>query len=399
MSQVIVVQNSLNIANNLCDLLENRDVTVIKAGSDSSKPDFLGIDLVGYNANTMVCSDIFEKEIGGSSKLVSLARQAKLTKVIIITESNLVAGINIQDDLGGALKRITVEDFTDPYSLELIFNVCCPDVLFSAGDIKTFELLSLARRVANTDVTVFINGPTGSGKEVLANYLHENSNRKEEPFVAVNCAAIPENMLEAILFGHEKGAFTGASNANKGIFRAADKGTLLLDEISEMPLSLQAKLLRVLQERKVTPVGGQRDIEVDVRVLATSNRDMASEVNQSRFREDLYYRLNVFPLQTKKLSDRKDDILPISIKILDKHNKENGTIPFITPDARDLLLKHDWPGNVRELENTLQRALVLSGGKAIDQMSIMIDKSLSNINENLSVETLADQLAFAKATW
>ena len=399
MSQVIVVQNSLNIANNLCNLLENRDVTVIKAGSDSSKPDFLGIDLVGYNANTMVCSDIFEKEIGGSSKLVSLARQAKLTKVVIITESNLVAGIDIQDDLGGALKRITVEDFTDPYSLELIFNVCCPDVLFSAGDIKTFELLSLARRVANTDVTVFINGPTGSGKEVLANYLHENSNRKEEPFVAVNCAAIPENMLEAILFGHEKGAFTGASNANKGIFRAADKGTLLLDEISEMPLSLQAKLLRVLQERKVTPVGGQRDIEVDVRVLATSNRDMASEVNQSRFREDLYYRLNVFPLQTKKLSDRKDDILPISIKILDKHNKENGTIPFITPDARDLLLKHDWPGNVRELENTLQRALVLSGGKAIDQMSIMIDKSLSNINENLSVETLADQLAFAKATW
>ena len=398
MSQVIVVQNSLNIANNLCDLLENRDVTVIKAGSDSSKPDFLGIDLVGYNANTMVCSDIFEKEIGGSSKLVSLARQAKLTKVIIITESKLVAGIDIQDDLGGALKRITVEDFTDPYSLELIFNVCCPDVLFSAGDIKTFELLSLARRVANTDVTVFINGPTGSGKEVLANYLHENSNRKEEPFVAVNCAAIPENMLEAILFGHEKGAFTGASNANKGIFRAADKGTLLLDEISEMPLSLQAKLLRVLQERKVTPVGGQRDIEVDVRVLATSNRDMASEVNQSRFREDLYYRLNVFPLQTKKLSDRKDDILPISIKILDKHNKENGTIPFITPDARDLLLKHDWPGNVRELENTLQRALVLSEGKAIDQMSIMIDKSLSNINENLSVETLADQLAFAKAT-
>ena len=399
MSQVIVVQNSLNIANNLCDLLENRDVTVIKAGSDSSKPDFLGIDLVGYNANTMVCSDIFEKEIGGSSKLVSLARQAKLTKVVIITESKLVAGIDIQDDLGGALKRITVEDFTDPYSLELIFNVCCPDVLFSAGDIKTFELLSLARRVANTDVTVFINGPTGSGKEVLANYLHENSNRKEEPFVAVNCAAIPENMLEAILFGHEKGAFTGASNANKGIFRAADKGTLLLDEISEMPLSLQAKLLRVLQERKVTPVGGQRDIEVDVRVLATSNRDMASEVNQSRFREDLYYRLNVFPLQTKKLSDRKDDILPISIKILDKHNKENGTIPFITGDARDLLLKHDWPGNVRELENTLQRALVLSGGKAIDQMSIMIDKSLSNINENLSVETLADQLAFAKATW
>ena len=398
MSQIIVVQNNLNIADNLCDLLENRDVTVIKAGSGSSKPDFLGIDLVGYNADTIVCSDIFEKQIGGSSKLVSFARQAKLSKVVIIGDSNSINGVQIQDELGGAVKRITVADFTDPYSLELIFNICCPDVLFSAGDSKTFELLSLAKRVANTDVTVFINGPTGSGKEVLANYLHENSARKDEPFVAVNCAAIPENMLEAILFGHEKGAFTGASNANKGIFRAADKGTLLLDEISEMPLSLQAKLLRVLQERKVTPVGGQRDIEVDVRVLATSNRDMASEVNQSRFREDLYYRLNVFPLQTKKLADRKDDILPISIKILDKHKKENGTLPFISSDARDLLLNHNWPGNVRELENTLQRALVLSGDQLIDHTSIMIDKSLSNMNESLSVDSLADQLAFAQST-
>ena len=175
---------------------------------------------------------------------------------------------------------------------------------------------------------VFLIGPTGSGKEVLANYLHEKSNRKDEPFVAVNCAAIPENMLEAILFGHEKGAFTGASNANKGIFRAADKGTLLLDEISEMPLSLQAKLLRVLQERKVTPVGGQRDIDVDVRVLATSNRDMAHEVNQSRFREDLYYRLNVFPLQTRNLSSRKDDILPIAIKILENGSKLKCGIDF-----------------------------------------------------------------------
>ncbi|MGY8976322.1 MAG: sigma 54-interacting transcriptional regulator, partial [Alphaproteobacteria bacterium] len=237
------------------------------------------------------------------------------------------------------------------------------------------------------------------GKEVLANYLHDNSNRKGEAFVAVNCAAIPENMLEAILFGHEKGAFTGASNANKGIFRAADKGTLLLDEISEMPLSLQAKLLRVLQERKVTPVGGQRDIEVDVRVLATSNRDMASEVRASRFREDLYYRLNVFPLQTQNLSSRQDDILPIAIKILDKHKKQNGNIPFVNSEARDLLINHSWPGNVRELENTLQRALVLSDNSTITASSIMIDKSLSNVNETSSIETLADQLAFARATY
>ena len=398
MSQVIVVNNSLKIANNLCDILETRGITVIKAGIGSSKPDFFGIDLVGYQAETIVCSDIFEKEIGGSSKLVALARQAKLTKIIIIADDDKCNGLEINEELGGALKRINIADFTDQYSLELIFNTCCPNLSFSAGDEKTYELLSLARRVARTDVTVFINGPTGSGKEVLANYLHENSNRKCEPFVAVNCAAIPENMLEAILFGHEKGAFTGASNANKGIFRAADKGTLLLDEISEMPLSLQAKLLRVLQERKVTPVGGQRDIEVDVRVLATSNRDMAYEVNQSRFREDLYYRLNVFPLQTRNLSSRKDDILPISIKILDKHNQENKSAPYLTSKARELLLNHNWPGNVRELENTLQRALVLCNENIIDETSIMIDKSLSKINENSSVETFADQLAYAKVT-
>ena len=398
MSQVIVVNNSLKIANNLCNILEQRDITVINAGVGSSKPDFFGIDLVGYQADTIVCSDIFEKEIGGSSKLVSIARQAKLSKIIIISDDNNCDSINIIDELGGAVKRIKVADYTDQYSIELIFNTCCPNVSFSAGDVKTYELLSLARRVASTDVTVFINGPTGSGKEVLANYLHENSNRKGEPFVAVNCAAIPENMLEAILFGHEKGAFTGASNANKGIFRAADKGTLLLDEISEMPLSLQAKLLRVLQERKVTPVGGQRDIDVDVRVLATSNRDMANEVNQSRFREDLYYRLNVFPLQTRNLSSRKDDILPISIKILDKHKHENKSAPYLTHKARELLLNHNWPGNVRELENTLQRALVLCNENIIDEKSIMIDKSLSKINENSSVESFAEQLAFAKVT-
>ena len=398
MSQVIVVNNSLKIANNLCDILEHRDITVIKAGVGSSKPDFFGIDLVGYQADCIVCSNIFEKEIGGSSKLVSIAREAKLTKIIVIADDISCNGIEIKNELGGAVKRINISDYTDQYSLELIFNICCPNISFSAGDSKTYDLLSLAKRVASTDVTVFINGPTGSGKEVLANYLHENSNRKEEPFVAVNCAAIPENMLEAILFGHEKGAFTGASNANKGIFRAADKGTLLLDEISEMPLSLQAKLLRVLQERKVTPVGGQRDIDVDVRVLATSNRDMANEVNQSRFREDLYYRLNVFPLQTRNLSSRKDDILPIAIRILDKHSQEGKSSPYLTIEARELLLSHNWPGNVRELENTLQRALVLSNENIIDEKSIMIDKSLSKINESSSVDTFADQLAFAKVT-
>jgi two-component system, response regulator FlrC len=169
-----------------------------------------------------------------------------------------------------------------------------------AADAETGQLIDLAVRVARTDVTVFINGPTGSGKEVLARQVHAASRRAAAPFVAINCAAIPENMLEAILFGHEKGAFTGASNANKGIIRAAEGGTLMLDEISEMPMGLQSKLLRVLQERSLTPIGAQNEVPVDIRVIATSNRDMPEEVRARRFREDLFYRLNVFPLTTRR---------------------------------------------------------------------------------------------------
>ena len=162
---------------------------------------------------------------------------------------------------------------------------------------------------------------------------------KENPFIAVNCAAIPENMLEAILFGHEKGSFTGASHSNKGIFRAADKGTLLLDEISEMPLSLQAKLLRVLQEKKVTPVGGNREVEVDVRIIATTNRNMAEEVKNNNFREDLYYRLNVFPIKTFGLSERTEDIIPIVISIIKKNNLDNKNFPYLSKKAQEVLKK------------------------------------------------------------
>ena len=184
-------------------------------------------------------------------------------------------------------------------------------------------------------------------------------------------------MLEAMLFGHEKGAFTGASSANKGIFRAADTGTLLLDEISEMPLSLQAKLLRVLQEKKVTPIGGQRDIDVDVRVIATTNRNMIEEVKEKKFREDLYYRLNVFPIETLNLSERTDDIIPISIALLKRHT-EIGKLPFITDEARKILKDYNWPGNVRELENVLQRAIVLCDEQIIEKSHIMVDVSCND---------------------
>jgi len=217
---------------------------------------------------------------------------------------------------------------------------------------------------------------------VISNFIHSESKRKENPFIAVNCAAIPENMLEAMLFGHEKGAFTGASSANKGIFRASDTGTLLLDEISEMPLSLQAKLLRVLQERKVTPIGGHRDIDVDVRVIATTNRNMIEEVKSKKFREDLFYRLNVFPIETKNLSERPGDIIPIAMALLSRHIPNGGNLPFLSENAIEFLKNYFWPGNVRELENVLQRALVLSNGHVIEKHDIMIDDALHGSNSD-----------------
>ena len=191
----------------------------------------------------------------------------------------------MSSELGGSYLNISYPELDDCIK-ELVININSKQK-FSFSDPKTTALIRLAKRVAETDVTVFVHGPTGTGKEVISNFIHKESKRSNNPFIALNCAAIPENMLEAMLFGHEKGAFTGASSANKGIFRAADTGTLLLDEISEMPLSLQAKLLRVLQEKKVTPIGGQRDIDVDVRVIATTNRDMVEEVKNKKFREDL----------------------------------------------------------------------------------------------------------------
>jgi two-component system response regulator FlrC len=274
------------------------------------------------------------------------------------------------------------------YGLQMLATLALDNQHVAVAEPESTQLMALANRVAQTDVTVFINGPTGTGKEVLARYIHNRSSRHDNPFVAVNCAAIPENMLEAILFGHEKGAFTGASTANKGIFRAADGGTLLLDEISEMPLSLQAKLLRALQEKKVTPIGSQREIDVDVRVLATTNRNMLQEVREGKFREDLFYRLNVFPLTTKPLADRPADIVPISTILLARHAATVDDLPFIDAEAQALLLSYKWPGNVRELENVLQRALVLMSGGQITQSDIMVDGSFDLGLTNITAQSV-----------
>ena len=239
-----------------------------------------------------------------------------------------------------------------------------------AEDLRTRELVELAARVAASDATVMIGGESGTGKEVLARYIHRHSARVDGPFIAINCAAIPDNMLEAVLFGYEKGAFTGAVRASAGKFEQAQGGTLLLDEISEMSLPLQAKLLRVLQEREVERLGGRDLIQLDVRVLATSNRHLREEVAAGRFREDLFYRLNVFPLTLPALRERPRDILPLARHLMERHLRGGEILPPFEPEAEARLLAHRWPGNVRELDNLMQRALILCNGERIGAADI-----------------------------
>jgi two-component system response regulator FlrC len=258
------------------------------------------------------------------------------------------------------------------------------------------RLAELARRVAQSDCTVLIVGESGTGKEVLARFVHRHSSRAAGPFVAVNCAAIPETMLEAILFGYERGAFTGAQAAHPGKFEQAQGGTLLLDEVTEMPLALQAKLLRVLQEREVERLGGRAPVALDVRMLATTNRRLREEVAAGRFREDLYYRLNVFPLAIAPLRARRDDVLPLAMQLLGARCRPGERIPALSADAAHLLLTYGWPGNVRELDNLLQRALILVNGPVIEPEHIQFELANEPVAEPAATRESAGAQSLAR---
>ena len=373
MSTIRLENDKFNAAPMLTALLKDRLLSVNEVGSEAAGD---------MKSTTYVCSAAFEASIGGEDAAVARGRAAQAGRMMIIEED--ASAFAVTEALGGKLIRLAFPAVpgcaaVDHFGLQLAATLLSNEFTVACGDEVSRDLLGLARRVAKTDVTVFINGPTGTGKEVLARFIHNHSERAEAAFVAVNCAAIPDNMLEAILFGHEKGAFTGASTANKGIFRAADGGTLLLDEISEMPMALQAKLLRALQEKAVTPIGSQTDIPVNVRVVATTNRNMAEEIHAGNFREDLYYRLNVFPLNTVALAARINDIVPVATFLLERHVKDPASMPWLDHGAIKSLRDYGWPGNVRELENVLQRALVLAEDGIITASDILIDNGLHTL--------------------
>ncbi|MGY5540365.1 sigma-54-dependent transcriptional regulator [Vibrio brasiliensis] len=370
-SKVLIVEDDEGLREALVD-------TLALAGYEWLEADSAEDALVKLKSNNVdiVVSDVQMAGMGGLALLRSIKQHWPNLPVLLMT-----AYANIEDAVS-AMKDGAIDYMAKPFAPEVLLNMVsryAPVKSDDNGDAvvadeKSIKLLALADKVAKTDASVMVLGPSGSGKEVMSRYIHNASLRKDGPFVAINCAAIPDNMLEATLFGYEKGAFTGAVQACPGKFEQAQGGTILLDEISEMDLSLQAKLLRVLQEREVERLGSRKSIKLDVRVLATSNRDLKSYVQEGNFREDLYYRLNVFPIAWPALCERPGDIEPLSKHLIERHCQKLGMpVPTLTASATDKLMSYSWPGNVRELDNVMQRALILSDNAVIDSEQILLE--------------------------
>ncbi|MAP23504.1 sigma-54-dependent transcriptional regulator [Marisediminitalea sp.] len=368
---VLIVEDDAGLREALVDTLLLADYQVVAADSAEQ-----AIMMLGRQPVDIVVSDIQMGEMNGLALLKAIKAKDANLPVLLMTAYATI------DDAVQAMRDGATDYLSKPFAPEVLLNLVgryAPAQKVESrqpvvGDPRSEELLLLARKVARSEATVMVLGPSGSGKEVLSRYIHDNSQRANNSFVAINCAAIPENMLEATLFGYEKGAFTGAIQACPGKFEQAQGGTLLLDEITEMDLALQAKLLRVLQEKEVERLGARKTISLDVRVIATSNRDLKEAVARGEFREDLYYRLNVFPITWLPLGQRSGDIIPLAEHLISRHASQQGLGTFtLSASARNKLLQHAWPGNVRELENVCQRALILCEGNTIDATDLMIE--------------------------
>ncbi|MFP3516679.1 sigma-54 dependent transcriptional regulator [Pseudomonas sp. SIMBA_077] len=364
--KVLLVEDDRALREALSDtlLLAGHDFKAVGSGEEA-------LQAVAGEPFSLVVSDVNMPGMDGHQLLSRLRASHPQLPVLLMTAHGAV------ERAVDAMRQGAADYLVKPFEPKAMLDLVARHALGSASaadsegpvavEAASTQLLALASRVARSDSTVLISGESGTGKEVLARYIHQHSSRVNQPFVAINCAAIPDNMLEATLFGHEKGSFTGAIAAQAGKFEQADGGTLLLDEISEMPLGLQAKLLRVLQEREVERVGGRKPIALDIRVIATTNRDLAGEVAAGRFREDLYYRLSVFPLAWRPLRERRADIVPLAERLLAKHISKMKHAPVrFSAQAQACLVDYPWPGNVRELDNAIQRALILQQSGLIE---------------------------------
>jgi two-component system response regulator FlrC len=390
--KILVVEDDPNLREAIVDslMLKGHKVHDVSNGVEAIK-------VIAQSSLDIVLTDINMPQMDGLQLLAHVKKNQPWLPIILMTAYG---------DVGQAVKamQIGANDYLmKPFEVQELLgvmnkyqptSVVVEDDKPIAESTVSKNLFKIAEKVAATDSTVLISGESGTGKEVLARYIHQHSQRIGQPFIAINCAAIPENMLEAMLFGYEKGAFTGAYVATPGKFEQANGGTLLLDEITEMDISLQAKLLRVLQEQQVERLGGKKVIDLDVRIIATTNRDLADYVADGHFREDLYYRLSVFPLNWMPLRERIDDIKPLTQLLLQKHSgKMKKPVPSLTAEAEKKLLSHPWPGNVRELDNTVQRALILQHGTQITADDLVLTPVPRNrrfnaleVTENIMVD-------------
>jgi two-component system response regulator FlrC len=394
--KILVVEDDPNLREAIVDslMLKGYQVQDVCNGVDAVK-------VLAQSSLDIVLSDINMPQMDGLQLLAHVKKHQPWLPMILMTAYGDVGQAVKAMQLGAndyLMKPFEVQELLailNKYQTTTIDVASDAPIAESAGSKRLFQV---AKKVAVTDSTVLISGESGTGKEVLARFIHQNSQRSGQPFVAINCAAIPENMLEAMLFGYEKGAFTGAYAATPGKFEQANGGTLLLDEITEMDISLQAKLLRVLQEQQVERLGGKKPIDLDVRIIATTNRDLADYVAGGDFREDLYYRLSVFPLHWLPLRERQDDIKPLMQLLLQKHaGKMKKPVPQLNGEAQRKLLSHPWPGNVRELENTVQRALILQQGTEITAEDLVLTPVPKNrrfdvpeVSEKISIDLSSD---------
>ena len=377
---ILVVEDDLALQEAIVDTLELSGLNTMAAGSGEQ-----ALECLDKQRFDMVISDVNMGGMDGHQLLDEIKKLYPFLPVLLITAYASIDR-SVRAIQAGAVDYL-VKPFDPSTLIDLVSRYTVGHLLDSDGPVIASQisrdLFQMAKRVAMTDSTVLISGESGTGKEVIARYIHTHSTRKTEPFIAINCAAIPESMLEATLFGHEKGAFTGAHQSAPGKFEQANGGTLLLDEVSEMDLSLQAKLLRVLQEREVERVGGRKVIALDVRIIATTNRDLKQCVTEGSFREDLFYRLSVFPIRWPALRERLDDVMPLAEYLLLQHAKKmgRGQLNFST-EAEQCLLAYAWPGNVRELDNIVQRALILQPGDTIYANDLLFDQSAEPLVHN-----------------